>query len=305
MEEEEHGQALEATLSRHFAALQKLKNQTALLEKRNKAQGQHFTSSEIQELYPRRYPTHGSKEARKIVAQEGQRVLPQQDYFQPNQGHAIVHCFDQKSDIPEAMKMSKSVGQNTLIRSKEKQEHATMQVKAKGYQMRVICLLRLQGPNQNMSSIKIHTTSGNRNLNKRLFKLMNLSCPKKSEIIAGNQGEYKAKKEQEVLAATTDLRVNCSICFDPGISQEEHKNRTELSKEGDHTNQDRKLQERQPPNQTCPKKNIILHHAKASKVYNLHSIHIAHPIISLVDPSKLPSSISSTLIPSLQHLSKI
>ncbi|WZZ37264.1 hypothetical protein YC2023_020665 [Brassica napus] len=36
-------------------------------------------------------------------------------------------------------------------------------------------------------------------------------------------------------------------------------------------------------------------------VYNLHSIHIAHPIISLVDPSKLPSSISSTLIPSLQH----
>ncbi|KAL0645342.1 hypothetical protein Bca4012_043633 [Brassica carinata] len=49
------------------------------------------------------------------------------------------------------------------------------------------------------------------------------------------------------------------------ISQEEHKNRTELSKEGDHTNQDRKLQERQPPNQTCPRKNIILHHAKASK----------------------------------------
>ena len=55
-------------------------------------------------------------------------------------------------------------------------------------------------------------------------------------------------------------------CFDPGISQEEHKNRTELSKEGDHTNQDRKLQERQPPNQTCPRKNIIFHHAKASKV---------------------------------------
>ncbi|KAF3521825.1 hypothetical protein F2Q69_00046695 [Brassica cretica] len=69
--------------------------------------------------------------ARKIVAQEGQRVLPQQDYFPPNQGHAIVHCLDQKSDIPKAMKMSKIVGQNTLIRSKEKQEHATMQVKAK------------------------------------------------------------------------------------------------------------------------------------------------------------------------------
>ncbi|KAF3573011.1 hypothetical protein F2Q69_00061216 [Brassica cretica] len=127
-----------------------------------------------------------------------------------------------------------------------------------------------------------------------MTRLMNLSCPRKSEIITGNQGEYKAKgnqgeykakKEQEVLAATTDLRVNCSMfisfykslyfgiiylslprCFDPGISQEEHKNRAELSKEGDHTNQDRKLQERQPPNQTCPRKNIILHHAKASKV---------------------------------------
>ena len=40
MEEEEYGQALEATLSQHFAALQKLKNQTARMEKRNKSQGQ-------------------------------------------------------------------------------------------------------------------------------------------------------------------------------------------------------------------------------------------------------------------------
>ncbi|KAF2617634.1 hypothetical protein F2Q68_00041019 [Brassica cretica] len=79
-----------------------------------------------------------------------------------------------------------------------------------------------------------------------MARLMNLSCPRKSEIITGNQGEYKAKGNQ-------------------GISQEEHINRAELSKEGDHTNQDRKLQERQPPNQTCPRKNIILHHAKASK----------------------------------------
>ncbi|XP_013599592.1 PREDICTED: uncharacterized protein LOC106307240 isoform X2 [Brassica oleracea var. oleracea] len=71
-----------------------------------------------------------------------------------------------------------------------------------------------------------------------MTRLMHLSCPRKSEIITGNQG----------------------------ISQEENKNRAGLSKEGDHTNQDRKLQERQPPNQSCPRKNIILHHAKASKV---------------------------------------
>ncbi|KAF3499924.1 hypothetical protein F2Q69_00045543 [Brassica cretica] len=40
MEEKGHGQNLEATLSQHFAALQKLKNQIARLEKSNKAQGQ-------------------------------------------------------------------------------------------------------------------------------------------------------------------------------------------------------------------------------------------------------------------------
>ncbi|XP_048629401.1 uncharacterized protein LOC125600854, partial [Brassica napus] len=90
-----------------------------------------FTSSEIQELYPRRYPIHGSKEARRLVAQEGQRVLSQQDNFQPNQGHAIVHCLDQKSDIPKVRKISTSVGQNILIRSKDKPEQAIVQVKAK------------------------------------------------------------------------------------------------------------------------------------------------------------------------------
>ncbi|WZZ88372.1 hypothetical protein YC2023_116951 [Brassica napus] len=90
-----------------------------------------FTSSEIQELYPRRYLTHGSKEARKVVAQEDQRVLPKQDSFQPNQGQAIVHCLGQKSDIPKAFKMSKSVGQNTLIRSKAKPEQTSMHINAK------------------------------------------------------------------------------------------------------------------------------------------------------------------------------
>ena len=90
-----------------------------------------YTRSEIQELYPRRYPTHGSKEARKIVEQEVQRVLPKEANFQPNQGHAIVHCLEQESDIPKVRKMSTSVGQNTLIRSKDKPEQVIVQVKAK------------------------------------------------------------------------------------------------------------------------------------------------------------------------------
>ncbi|KAF3561769.1 hypothetical protein DY000_02014900 [Brassica cretica] len=269
-----------------------------------------FTSSEIQELYPRRYLTHGSKEARKVVAQEDQRVLPKQDSFQPNQGQAIVHCLGQKSDIPKAFKMSKSVGQNTLIRSKAKPEQTSMHVNAKvspilddmvhessttcmmhlsfsksvitgikepryieeetpgtslptdqkeaqstkqskllnkpkpvikvsnkgipdeshmltevpraepvhelnqnphhkwkpkteqsvvqvpkpeEYQMRAICLLKFQGPNQYMSSIKIHTTSGNRKLNKVLFKYQNL---RESDRITESHGEYTVHKEE-------------------------------------------------------------------------------------------------------------
>ncbi|KAF3558433.1 hypothetical protein F2Q69_00012215 [Brassica cretica] len=101
MQEEGHGQNLKATLSQQSAALQKLQIKIAQLEKRNQAQGQR--------------PRQGKTRFGDV----------------PGAGHAIVHCLDQKSDIPEAMKMSKSVGPNTLIRSKEKQEHATMQVKAK------------------------------------------------------------------------------------------------------------------------------------------------------------------------------
>ncbi|KAF3578046.1 hypothetical protein DY000_02030379 [Brassica cretica] len=101
MQEEGHGQNLKATLSQQSAALQKLQIKIAQLEKRNQAQGQR--------------PRQGKTRFGDV----------------PGAGHAIVHCLDQKSDILEAMKMSKSVGPNTLIRSKEKQEHATMQVKAK------------------------------------------------------------------------------------------------------------------------------------------------------------------------------
>ncbi|XP_033139245.1 uncharacterized protein LOC117130590, partial [Brassica rapa] len=353
-----------------------------------------FTSSEIQELYPRRYPTHGSKEARRLVAQEGQRVLSQQDNFQPNQGHAIIHCLDQNNDIPKVRKMSTSVGQNTLIRSKDKPEQAIVQVKAKVspildksfHESSTTCMMHLslsksvvtgikepishgddtpranllmdqkdkqskllkeakpvtkvsnQGkyltppldtglnvyilgtgildeghiltavpkaksvhelnqnphhkwkPKTEQSVVQVPKSEVNSTLDQNaiinsMTRLMHLSCPRKSEIGTGNQGEYKANKEQEVLTATAELKVNCSMfssvykslyfgiihlslprCFDPGISQEEHKNRAELSQKDGHTNQGKQLQERQPSNQICPKKNIILHHADAPKV---------------------------------------
>ena len=357
-----------------------------------------YTRSEIQELYPRRYPTHGSKEARKIVEQEVQRVLPKEANFQPNQGHAIVHCLEQESDIPKVRKMSTSVGQNTLIRSKDKPEQVIVQVKAKVspihdksfHKSSTTCMMHLSlsksvitglkepryieeeapGTNLPMDQKEAQSTKQSKLLNKpkpviqvsnqgkcltppldtglniyilgtgipdeshmltgvpsaepdhelnqnphhkwkpkseqctvqvpksevkftlnqnvfidSMTRLMHLSCPRKSEIGTGKQGYYKANKEQEVLTATFDIKVNCSMfssvykslyfgiihlslprCFDPGISQEEHKNRAELSQEDGYTNQGKHLQERQPSNQICPKKNIILHHADAPKV---------------------------------------
>ncbi|XP_033139078.1 uncharacterized protein LOC117130028 [Brassica rapa] len=338
-----------------------------------------YTRSEIQELYPRRYSTHGSKEARKIVEQEVQRVLPKEANFQPNQGHAIVHCLEQESDIPKVRKMSTSVGQNTLIRSKDKPEQVIVQVKAKVspihdksfHKSSTTCMMHLSlsksvitglnepryieeeapGTNLPMDQKEAQSTKQSKLLNKpkpviqvsnqgipdeshmltgvpsaepdhelnqnphhkwkpkseqctvqvpksevkftlnqnvfidSMTRLMHLSCPRKSEIGTGKQGYYKANKEQEVLTATFDIKVNCSMfssvykslyfgiihlslprCFDPGISQEEHKNRAELSQEDGYANQGKHLQERQPSNQICPKKNIILHHADAPKV---------------------------------------
>ncbi|XP_056861845.1 uncharacterized protein LOC108821333 isoform X1 [Raphanus sativus] len=89
-----------------------------------------YTRSHIKEQYPRRYPTHGSQEAREAVQKEGQGSLPQQTNFQPNQGHAIVHCLGQKSDILKVMEVSKNVSQDTLSRPKEELNKPVLQAKA-------------------------------------------------------------------------------------------------------------------------------------------------------------------------------
>ncbi|KAF3492709.1 hypothetical protein DY000_02055335 [Brassica cretica] len=292
MEEEGHGQNLRATLSQQSAALQKLQIKIAQLEKRNQAQGQR--------------PQQGKTRCGDAPGAEAMEEKGHGQNLEATLSQQSVALQKLQIKIAQLEKRNQAQGQRP-----QQGKTSFGDVPGAGYQMRAIFLLRLQGPNQNMSSIKIHTTSGNRNLNKRLFKCQNL---RKSEIITGNQGEYKAKgnqgeykakKEQEVLAATTDLRVNCSMfisfykslyfgiiylslprCFDPRISQEEHKNRAELSQEDGHTNQGKWLQDRHPQNQICPKKNIILHHAKASKVSLTitHSVHEtpASDIIQLV-----------------------
>ncbi|KAG5387763.1 hypothetical protein IGI04_029304 [Brassica rapa subsp. trilocularis] len=282
-------------------------------------------------------------EARKIVEQEVQRVLPKEANFQPNQGHAIVHCLEQESDIPKVRKMSTSVGQNTLIRSKDKPEQVVVQVKAKVspihdksfHKSSTTCMMHLslsksvitglkepryieeeaQGTNLPMDQKEAQSTKQSKLLNKPKpviqvsnqgkcltppldtglnIYILGTGIPDESHMITGvpsaeldhelNQNphhKWKPKFEQctvqvpksEESKVTTRQTKNKKFllphltlrCFDPGISQEEHKNRAELPQEDGYTNQGKQLQERQPSNQICPKKNIILHHADAPK----------------------------------------
>ncbi|XP_048628565.1 uncharacterized protein LOC125598868 [Brassica napus] len=90
-----------------------------------------ITSSEIQELYPRRYPTHGSKEARKDVPKEGHRSLIHQDHIRPNQKPTVFYDQNQPIEVPKTMEEKKFVSQDTLARHKEKPDKLNFQEKAK------------------------------------------------------------------------------------------------------------------------------------------------------------------------------
>ena len=90
-----------------------------------------ITGSEIQELYPRRYPTHGSKEARKDVPKEGNRSLIHQDQIWPNQKPTVFYDQNQPIEVPKTMEEKKFVSQDTLARHKEKPDKLNFQEKAK------------------------------------------------------------------------------------------------------------------------------------------------------------------------------
>ncbi|KAG5373777.1 hypothetical protein IGI04_042902 [Brassica rapa subsp. trilocularis] len=90
-----------------------------------------ITSSEIQELYPRRYPTHGSKKARKDVPKEGHRSLIHQDQIRPNQKPTVFYDQNQPIEVSKTMEEKKFVSQDTLARHKEKPDKLIFQEKAK------------------------------------------------------------------------------------------------------------------------------------------------------------------------------
>ena len=90
-----------------------------------------YTSAEIQEIYPMRYPTHGSKEARKVVPKEGHRSLIHQYQIRPNQRPMVFYDQYQPYKVPKAMEKKNLVSQDTLARHKEKSDKPIFQEKAK------------------------------------------------------------------------------------------------------------------------------------------------------------------------------
>ncbi|KAF8044533.1 hypothetical protein N665_8401s0001, partial [Sinapis alba] len=75
-----------------------------------------FTNSQIREQYPRRYPSRGSQEARRVVPQEGQRDMLPQVNSQPKQRQKSTNCPSQKESMPINMEKKKVLSQSTLCK---------------------------------------------------------------------------------------------------------------------------------------------------------------------------------------------
>ncbi|KAF8045590.1 hypothetical protein N665_4663s0001 [Sinapis alba] len=86
---------------------------------------------DIRERYPRRFSSHGSKEAKRVVPKEGHRSLIHQDQIRPNQRPTVVYDQYQHAEVPNTMEKKKYHSQDTLARQKEKSDKPIFQEKAK------------------------------------------------------------------------------------------------------------------------------------------------------------------------------
>ncbi|KAG5374132.1 hypothetical protein IGI04_042559 [Brassica rapa subsp. trilocularis] len=86
---------------------------------------------EIRERYPRRFSSHGSKEAKRVVPQQGHRSFIHQEQIRPNQGHKVLYDQSQPYEVPKTMERKNFVSQDTLARHKEKSDKPIFQEKAK------------------------------------------------------------------------------------------------------------------------------------------------------------------------------
>ena len=86
---------------------------------------------DIRERYPRRFSSHGSKEAKRVVPKEGHRSLIPYDQIRPNQRPTVVYDQYQHAEVPNTMEKKKYHSQDTLARQKEKSDKPIFQEKAK------------------------------------------------------------------------------------------------------------------------------------------------------------------------------
>uniref|UniRef100_M4DXT9 Retrotransposon gag domain-containing protein n=1 Tax=Brassica campestris TaxID=3711 RepID=M4DXT9_BRACM len=88
-------------------------------------------SPEIREKYPWRFSSHVSKEAKRVVPQQGHRSLIHQDQIRPNQRSTVLYDQYQPYEVPKTMEKKNFVSQDTLARHKEKSVKSIFQEKAK------------------------------------------------------------------------------------------------------------------------------------------------------------------------------
>ncbi|XP_033138915.1 uncharacterized protein LOC117129766, partial [Brassica rapa] len=88
-------------------------------------------TQETRRKYPRRFSNGVSKEAKKVVPQQGHRSLIYQDQIQPSQMPTVLYDQYQPYEVSKAMEKKKLVSQNTLARHKEKSDKPIFQEKAK------------------------------------------------------------------------------------------------------------------------------------------------------------------------------
>ncbi|XP_033141617.1 uncharacterized protein LOC117132127 isoform X2 [Brassica rapa] len=87
-------------------------------------------TQETRRKYPRRFSNSVSKEAKKVVPQQGHRSLIYQDQIRPSQMPTVLYDKYQPYEVPKAMEKKNLVSQ-VLARHKEKSDKPIFQEKAK------------------------------------------------------------------------------------------------------------------------------------------------------------------------------
>ena len=88
-------------------------------------------TQETRRKYPRRFSNGVSKEAKKVVPQQGHRSLIYQDQIRPSQMPTVLYDKYQPYEVPKAMAKKNLVSQDTLARHKEKSDKPIFQEQTK------------------------------------------------------------------------------------------------------------------------------------------------------------------------------